>query len=108
MRKHGHEKANAERKLTDEQRREKKENKKLDEEKRGIFGAVYKCVFLSLSLLPFSLLSRVRVLTAHFAIVFVGSRSSATRHTNSKYAKTRTNSTSPEYAFSTPNSTWST
>ncbi|RXW23253.1 hypothetical protein EST38_g2603 [Candolleomyces aberdarensis] len=47
MRKHGHEKANAERKLTDEQRREKKENKKLDEEKRGIFGAVYKVKILS-------------------------------------------------------------
>jgi U4/U6 small nuclear ribonucleoprotein PRP3 len=35
---------NQERKLTDEQRREKIENKKLDEEKRGIFGAVFKYV----------------------------------------------------------------
>ncbi|KAG7443642.1 PRP3-domain-containing protein [Guyanagaster necrorhizus] len=42
MRKHGHEKMNAERKLTDEQRREKVENKKADEEKKGIHGAVFK------------------------------------------------------------------
>ncbi|KAK0467274.1 pre-mRNA processing factor 3-domain-containing protein [Desarmillaria tabescens] len=42
MRKHGHEKMNAERKLTDEQRREKVENKKSDEEKKGIHGAVFK------------------------------------------------------------------
>jgi U4/U6 small nuclear ribonucleoprotein PRP3 len=42
IRRHTHEKMNLERKLTDEQRREKKENKKLEEEKRGIFGAVYK------------------------------------------------------------------
>jgi len=45
MRKHAHEKANAERKLTDEQRREKKENKKIDEEKHGIYGAIFKYVF---------------------------------------------------------------
>ena len=42
VRKHTHEKMNAERKLTDEQRREKIENKKAGEEKKGIFGAVYK------------------------------------------------------------------
>jgi hypothetical protein len=42
MRKHTHEKMNAERKLTDEQRREKIESKKLDEEKKGIVGAVFK------------------------------------------------------------------
>ena len=42
MRKHGHEKMNAERKLTDDQRREKIETKKVDEEKKGIFGAVFK------------------------------------------------------------------
>ena len=44
QRKHGHEKMNAERKLTDEQRREKLEAKKADEEKKGIYGAVYKYV----------------------------------------------------------------
>jgi U4/U6 small nuclear ribonucleoprotein PRP3 len=44
MRKHGHDKMNEERKLTDDQRREKIENKKIDEEKRGIFGAVFKYV----------------------------------------------------------------
>ncbi|KAF9059772.1 pre-mRNA processing factor 3-domain-containing protein [Rhodocollybia butyracea] len=42
MRKHQHEKTNVERKLTDEQRREKIENKKVDEEKKGIYGAVFK------------------------------------------------------------------
>lgn len=44
MRRHGHEKMNAERKLTDDQRREKIEAKKAEEEKRGIYGAVFKCV----------------------------------------------------------------
>ena len=47
MRKHTHEKMNAERKLTDDQRREKTENKKLEEEKKGICGAVFKYVHLS-------------------------------------------------------------
>jgi len=47
MRKHVHDKMNEERKLTDEQRREKIENKKVDEEKRGIFGAVFKIKTLS-------------------------------------------------------------
>ncbi|KAF8877185.1 pre-mRNA processing factor 3-domain-containing protein [Infundibulicybe gibba] len=42
MRKHGHEKMNAERKLTDDQRREKIESKKVEEEKKGIYGAVFK------------------------------------------------------------------
>jgi U4/U6 small nuclear ribonucleoprotein PRP3 len=37
---------NAERKLTDDQRREKVENKKMEEEKKGIIGAVFKCVYL--------------------------------------------------------------
>ena len=44
MRKHTHEKMNAERKLTDEQRREKIEMKKVEEEKKGIYGAVFKYV----------------------------------------------------------------
>ena len=44
MRKHTHEKMNAERKLTDKQRREKVESKKVEAEKKGIFGAVFKCV----------------------------------------------------------------
>ncbi|OSD07803.1 PRP3-domain-containing protein [Trametes coccinea BRFM310] len=47
MRKHQHEKMNAERKLTDEQRREKIETKKLEEEKKGIYGAVFKVKTLS-------------------------------------------------------------
>ncbi|KAF8189938.1 pre-mRNA processing factor 3-domain-containing protein [Mycena galopus ATCC 62051] len=47
MRKHTHEKMNAERKLTDEQRREKIETKKAEEDKRGIYGAVFKIKNLS-------------------------------------------------------------
>lgn len=46
MRRHGHEKMNAERKLTDEQKREKVENKKVEEEKSGIYGAVFKYVVI--------------------------------------------------------------
>ena len=44
MRKHNHEKMNAERKLTDEQRREKVDNKKVEEERKGLVGAVFKYV----------------------------------------------------------------
>lgn len=44
LRKQKHEVMNADRKLTDEQRREKAEVKKVEEEKKGIYGAVYKCV----------------------------------------------------------------
>lgn len=45
MRKHQHDKMNAERKLTDEQRKEKIETKKVDEERKGLVGAAFKCVF---------------------------------------------------------------
>lgn len=44
MRKLTHEKMNEERKLTDEQRREKLEAKKIEEEKKGLYGAVYRFV----------------------------------------------------------------
>ncbi|KAI6008436.1 pre-mRNA processing factor 3-domain-containing protein [Pisolithus marmoratus] len=47
MRKHQHEKMNVERKLTDDQRREKVEIKKAEEEKKGIYGAVFKVKTLS-------------------------------------------------------------
>ncbi|KAI0000693.1 pre-mRNA processing factor 3-domain-containing protein [Russula compacta] len=47
MRKHTHDKMNAERKLTDEQRREKVEAKKAEEDKRGVLGAVFKVSTLS-------------------------------------------------------------
>ncbi|KAH9032707.1 pre-mRNA processing factor 3-domain-containing protein [Lactarius hengduanensis] len=47
MRKHTHVKMNAERKLTDEQRREKTETKKAEEDKKGIVGAVFKISTLS-------------------------------------------------------------
>jgi U4/U6 small nuclear ribonucleoprotein PRP3 len=42
MRKLTHDRMNDERKLTDEQRREKIEDKKVEEEKKGLHGAVYK------------------------------------------------------------------
>ena len=42
MRRHNHEKMNADRKLTDEQRREKVENKKIEEERKGLVGCVFK------------------------------------------------------------------
>lgn len=42
MRKHNHDKMNTERKLTDEQRREKVEAKKAEEEKKGLVGAIFK------------------------------------------------------------------
>ncbi|KAG9019020.1 hypothetical protein FRB90_007192 [Tulasnella sp. 427] len=47
MRKQGHEQMNTERKLTDEQRREKVETKKGEEEKKGIYGAAFKIKTLS-------------------------------------------------------------
>ena len=47
MRKLNHEKMNEERKLTAERRREKIETKKVEEEKKGLFGAVYKYFFNS-------------------------------------------------------------
>jgi hypothetical protein len=76
IRKHGHEKMNEERKLTDEQRREKLENKKVDEEKRGIYGAVFKYVFCELY-------HRSYVLT-----LYAGSRRCQIQHIDSKYART--------------------
>ncbi|KAK2465094.1 hypothetical protein APHAL10511_002902 [Amanita phalloides] len=47
MRKHQHEKMNAERKLTDEQKRDKIETKKAEEDKKGVYGAVYKVAKLN-------------------------------------------------------------
>lgn len=47
MRKHQHDKMNAERKLTDEQRKEKIEAKKVDEERKGVVGAAFKYVLAS-------------------------------------------------------------
>ena len=98
MRKHTHEKMNAERKLTDEQRREKIETKKAEEEKKGIYGAVYKLVF--------SFLFSVSLVIDLFQFV-LESGYLRTRHTNSKYAKMPSNLTSPVYASSILNLIWS-
>lgn len=43
----GHDKANAERKLTDEQRKDKVERQKEADESKGIYGAVFKVRYLS-------------------------------------------------------------
>ena len=56
MRKHTHEKINTEHKLTDEQRRENMESKKLEAEKSGIYGSSFKrvhftCVFVGRSMI---------------------------------------------------------
>jgi U4/U6 small nuclear ribonucleoprotein PRP3 len=48
MRKHQHDKMNAERKLTDEQRKEKIEARKVDEERKGLVGAAFKYVLILL------------------------------------------------------------
>ncbi|TRM60365.1 pre-mRNA processing factor 3-domain-containing protein [Schizophyllum amplum] len=45
-RKLGHEKMNAERKLTDDQRREKITAKQAEEDRKGVWGAVYKVLLL--------------------------------------------------------------
>jgi hypothetical protein len=87
MRKHTHEKMNAERKLTDEQRREKIETKKAEEDKKGVYGAVYKLAIFSLL--------RLSVLLTHFLL---GSGHLRTQHINSKCAKMPSNSTSLVYA----------
>jgi U4/U6 small nuclear ribonucleoprotein PRP3 len=55
IRKHNHEKMNTERKLTDDQRHEKIETKKVEEEKKGIYGAVFRLV--NLAVLHFSVLT---------------------------------------------------
>lgn len=44
MRKHQHDKMNIERKLTDEQRKEKIETKKVEAERKGLVGAAFKYV----------------------------------------------------------------
>jgi len=79
QRKHGHEKMNAERKLTDEQRREKLEAKKTDEEKKGIYGAVHKVKILGDPAHQFKVrknaeqlnLTGVCIFNPHFSMVYV-------------------------------------
>lgn len=77
MRKHQHEKMNTERKLTDEQRREKIETKKVEEEKKGIYGAVFKYVHL--------VSARVHIANGYRT----GSRRFRTRRTASRCARMR-------------------
>ncbi|KAJ4468294.1 pre-mRNA processing factor 3-domain-containing protein [Lentinula aciculospora] len=79
MRKHQHEKTNSERKLTDDQRREKVEIKKVDEEKRGIYGAVFKILTLHDPSHQFKVrknaeqlnLTGVCIFNPHFSLVYV-------------------------------------
>jgi len=79
MRKHQHDKMNAERKLTDEQRREKIETKKIEEEKKGIYGTVFKIKILSDPAHRFKVrknaeqmnLSGVCIINPAFSVVYV-------------------------------------
>lgn len=86
QRKIGHEKMNEERKLTDEQRREKLEQKKTEEEKKGLYGAVYKYVDV------FHLISLERCCVPAQLLnfpLFLGSRISAIHPIGSKFARTQ-------------------
>lgn len=84
MRRHTHEKMNAERKLTDEQRREKNETKKAEEDRRGVVGLVFRCVFF--------LFLHFRIAPYFCFCLFyrTGSTTSPTRRTSSKCARTQT------------------
>jgi pre-mRNA processing factor 3 (PRP3) len=96
IRKHQHEKMNAERKLTDEQRREKVESKKLEEEKRGIWGAVFKYVN---TLVP---------LHSYADSLRAGLRRYRTQHIGSKSVRTQNNGISLVYVSSIRRLAWST
>ncbi|KAI0070554.1 PRP3-domain-containing protein [Panus rudis PR-1116 ss-1] len=79
MRKHQHEKMNAERKLTKDQKREKIETKKMEEEKKGIYAAVFKIKTLSDPSHRFKVrknaeqfsLTGVCIFNPHFSMVYV-------------------------------------
>jgi len=79
MRKLNHDKMNEQRKLTPEQRREKADAKKLEEEKKGIFGAVYKISNLSDPAHRFKVrknaeqmgLTGITVFNPHFSLVVI-------------------------------------
>lgn len=86
MRKHTHEKMNAERKLTDDQRREKVETKKMEEEKKGIIGAVFKSVYPFLPSFFHSFIPNLLPFTHEKNPT--ESKSSQIQHTNSKSAET--------------------
>lgn len=76
MRKHQHEKMNAERKLNDEERRQKIDTKKAEEDKKGVYGAVYKYVVMMLN-------------NSTEADGLVESRNSKIRRISSRSARTR-------------------
>ncbi|KAG5723246.1 hypothetical protein E4T56_gene347 [Termitomyces sp. T112] len=88
QRKHTHEKMNAERKLTDEQRREKIEAKKAEQEKRGIFGACFKVNVLSDPAHQFKVrknaeqlsLTGVTIFNPQFSMVYVEGSSKAIKN----------------------------
>ena len=66
MRKHQHDKMNAERKLTEEQRKEKVETKKIEEERKGLVGAAFKydfASFIQTNMFTEVLLNRIRTLS---------------------------------------------
>ncbi|KAF8316841.1 PRP3-domain-containing protein [Clavulina sp. PMI_390] len=79
MRKLNHTKMNESRKLTDEQRREKIETKKTEEEKKGLYGAVYRIKTLSDPAHRFKVrknaeqmgLTGLTIFNPHFSLVIV-------------------------------------
>lgn len=77
-----HERENAERKLTDEQRREKVEMKKVKDETKGLVGAAFKYV------------QRLELGREgkHVLIRLAGSNTSSTAHIDSRSVETRNNS----------------
>ena len=91
MRKHGHEKMNKERKLTDDQRKEKIENKKVQEEQKGLVGALFKYVFLY----QYSLMGRPLLISSS-----PGSKLSAIPLTSSKFERTQIRTISRACVFS--------
>ncbi|GLB39198.1 putative PRP3-domain-containing protein [Lyophyllum shimeji] len=88
QRKHTHEKMNAERKLTDEQRREKKEMKKAEQEKKGIYGACFKIKILSDPAHQFKVrknaeqlgLTGVTIFNPQFSMVYVEGSNKGIKH----------------------------
>jgi U4/U6 small nuclear ribonucleoprotein PRP3 len=80
MRRHGHEKMNTERKLTEDQRREKREDKKVNEEKKGLFAAVFKYDLLHPQHCSVALMSSLSSTgSAPFRTLLIASRSGRTR-----------------------------
>ena len=89
-----HEQTNAERALTDEQKRERLEQKKVKEEGKGVYGCAFKYVGLHIW-------DQIRLVSAHACNCITESSTSSTEHTNSRSERRRNSSLSMECSFST-------